>query len=202
LLERIRTVVPAGITIEELGPGLDSELTAGRLRAAPGYDRRRDGLTARRRRGDAHRIVASLLAVLALVGCAAAILLLAIAPTAARLQGKVASLDARLASTQDQLAALQRMTVHTASQGSRLTKGVRRLTHRVGGLSRTVHGLQGTSTLVAEQSGGLRACLTELQQELSGLTLTTRSVRGRVRSVGLSETAGLSPACGAAFSGG
>ena len=194
--------MPAGISIEELGSGLDSELTAGRLRPAPGYDRRRDGLTARRRRGDVHRIVASLLAVLALVGCVAAILLLAVAPTAARLQGNVASLDARLASTQDQLAALQRMTAHTASQGSRLTKGVRRLTRRVGGLSRTVHGLQGTSTLVAEQSGSLRACFTELQQELSGLTLTTRSERGRVRSIGLNETAGLSPACGAAFSGG
>jgi phage shock protein A len=142
------------------------------------------------------------LAVLALVGCVAAILLLAIAPTAARLQGDVASLDTRLASTQSQLTVLQSMAVHAASQGSRLTKGVRRLTHRIAGLSRTVHGLQGSSTIIREQSDGLRACFAELQQELSGLALRTRSVHGRVRSVGLSETAGLSAACGAAFSGG
>lgn len=194
--------MPAGITIEELRPGLDHELTAGRLGAARGYDRRRDGRTARRRRGDVHRIVASVLAVLALVGCVAAILLLAIAPTAERLQDDVRSLDARLASTQGQLAALQAMTAHTASQSSRLGNGVHRLTHRIAGLSRTVHGLQGSSALVREQSDGLRACFAQLQQELSGLSVTTRSVRGRVKSVGLTEAAGLSPACGAAFSGG
>jgi hypothetical protein len=159
-------------------------------------------LTGRRRPGDVHRIVACVLAVLALVGCVAAILLLAIAPTAERLQGDVASLGGRLSSTRSQLAALQAMTAHTAWQGSRLTKGVRRLTHRIAGLSRTVHGLQDNSMLVQEQSDGLRACFAQLQQELSGLTVTTRSVRGRVRSVGLSESAGLSPACRAAFSSG
>lgn len=199
-LERIRTVVPAGITTKELE--LESEIAAGRLRPTPGYDRRRGGLTARRRRGDVHRIVASVLAVLALVGCVAAVLLLAIAPTAARLQGNVASLDARLASTQSQLAALQTMTAHAASQSSRLSRGVRRLTHRIAGVSRTVHGLQASSMLLRQQSDGMRACFAELQHELNGLTVTTRWVRGRFRSVGLSQAGRLSPACTSVFSGG
>jgi septal ring factor EnvC (AmiA/AmiB activator) len=160
---------------------------------------RRGGLTARRRRGDAHRIVASVLAVLALVGCVVAILLLAIAPTAARLDGDIGSLNARLSSTQSQLAALQTMAARTAAQGSRLTRRVRVLDRRASGLSRTVHGLQAASTLSRNQSDGLRACFSELQRELTGLTLHTRTVRGKMRSVGLSESAGLSPACGGAF---
>jgi hypothetical protein len=171
--------VPAGITLEEFG--------------------RRGGLAARRRRGDVHRIVASVLAVLALVGSVVAILLLAIAPTAARLDGDIGSLNARLSATQSQLAALQTMAAHTAAQGSRLTRRVRLLNRHAAGLSRTVHGLQGASTLFRDQSDGLRACFSELQRELSGLTLHTRTVRGTVRSVGLSQSAGLSPACGAAF---
>jgi septal ring factor EnvC (AmiA/AmiB activator) len=194
--------VPAGITIEELRPGVDSELTATRLRPALGHDRGHVSLTGSRRPGEVHRIVACALAVLALVGCVTAILLLAIAPTAERLQGDVASLDGRLSATQSQLAALQAMTAHTTTQGSRLTRRVHGLTHRIAGLSRTVHGLQGSSTLVREQSDGLRACFAELQQELSGLAVTTRYVRGRVRSVGLTERAGVSRACSAAFSGG
>jgi septal ring factor EnvC (AmiA/AmiB activator) len=194
--------VPAGITIEELRPGLDSELTATRRRPAQGHDRGHDLLIGRRRPGEVHRILACVLAVLALVGCVVAILLLAVAPTAARLRGDVTALDGRLSSTQSQLAALQAMTAHTAMQGSHLTRRVHRVTQRIAGLSRTVHGLQGSSTLVREQSDGLRACFAELQQELSGLAVTTRSVRGRVRSVGLTERDGLSPACSAAFSRG
>jgi hypothetical protein len=195
-------VVPAGITLEELGPGLDGELIAGSLGPARAYGRRRDGLTARRRRSDVHRVVACVLAVLALVGCVVAILVLAIAPTAARLDGDIGSLNTRLASTQSQLTVLQTMAAHTAAQGSRLTRRVRQLTRHANGLSRTVHGLQGASTLAHEQSDGLRACFAELQQELGGLSLRTRSVHGTVSHVGLSESARPSPACSAAFAHG
>ncbi|MGZ4313708.1 MAG: hypothetical protein ACXVR1_16550 [Solirubrobacteraceae bacterium] len=192
----------AGITMKELGSGLDPELAAGPLRPARGYDRRHESLTARRRRGDVHRVVACVLAVLALVGCVTAILMLAIGPTAARLDGEISSLDARLSAAQSRLAALQATVAHTTARTSRLTRHVGLLSRHIAGLSRTVHGLQGASTLGRGQSDGLRACVAELQQELSGLTLRTRSVHGRVSSVGLSESAGLSPACGAAFSGG
>ncbi|HEY2319585.1 MAG TPA: hypothetical protein VGH67_14865 [Solirubrobacteraceae bacterium] len=190
------------MTTEELGSGLDRELVAGPVRPRWVQDPRRDALTARRRRGDVHRIVACALAVLALVGCVTAVLVLAIAPTEARLDADIASLNTRLTSTQSQLAALQTMAAHTASRGSRLTRRVRVLGHHVAGLSRTVHGLQGDSTLMREQADGLRACFGELQQELSGLTLQTRRVHGKLRSVGLSDAAGLSPACGAAFAHG
>jgi hypothetical protein len=42
-------------------------------------------------------------------------------------------------------------------------------------------------------------CFAQLQQELSGLTLKTRSVHGHVTNVGLSESMGPSAACGAMF---
>jgi hypothetical protein len=184
--------------VEDLSSVLEPELIT-----APGrpYDRRRDGLTARRRRGDAHKIVASILAVLALVGCVTAILVLAIEPTAARLRGDIGSLNTRLATTQSQLAALQKIAVHTATQGSRLTRRIGRLDRHMTGLGRTVHGLQGSSSLSRERTEGLRACFTDLQQELGGLTLRTRLVHGRLAGVGLSETMGPSAACGAMFSG-
>jgi hypothetical protein len=195
--------VPAGITVEELGSGLDGgldrRLAGGALPPPRAQDRRRDGLAARPRRGDVHRIVASVLAVLALVGTVVAILLLAIAPTAARLDGDIGSLNARLSSTESQLAALQSVTARAAAQESRLTRRIRLLNRHTAGLSRTVHGLRIASTLSRAQGDGLRACFSELQQELSGLTLHTLTVHGKVSGVGLSESARLSPACSSAF---
>jgi hypothetical protein len=196
LFERIRSGVPAEITFEDLGSALEPEVIPAPARA---YDRRRDGLTARRRRGDAHRIIASMLAVLALVGCVTAILVLAIEPTAARLEGDIGSLNTRLSDTQSQLNALQKVTIHQARQGSRLTRRVGLLDWHMRGLGRTVHGLQGSATATREQADGLRACFAALQRELSGLTLKTRSVHGHVTNVGLADTIGQSAACGAAF---
>ena len=190
--------MPAEITLEDLGSALEPELITPPPRP---YDRRRDGLTARRRHSDAHKIVASILAVLALVGCVTAILVLAIEPTADRLQGDIGSLNTRLSTTQSQLAALQKIAVHTARQGSRLTRRVGLLDRHMTGLGRTVHGLQGSSSLTREQTEGLRACFADLQQELGGLTLRTRSVHGRLAGVGLSEPMGPSAACSAMFSG-
>ena len=137
-----------------------------------------------------------MLAVLALVGIMMAILVLAIGPTAARLQDDIGSLSARLAATERRLTALQAMTVHAAARGSRLAKSVGPLRHRLGGLQRTVHGLQGSSTLARDQTAGMSACFAALQQELGGLMLRTRTVHGHVTDVGLSHTVGQSAACG------
>jgi hypothetical protein len=182
--------------LEDLGSALEPELAAPPSRT---YDRRRDGLTARRRRVDAHRIIGSILAVLALVGCVTAILMLAIGPTEARLQGDIGSLNTRLATTQSQLAALQKVAINAARRGSRLSRRIGLLDRHMTGLGRTVHGLQGSTTATREQVVGLRACFAALQQELSGLTLKTRSVHGHVTDVGLADTMGQSAACGAAF---
>jgi hypothetical protein len=159
-------------------------------------------LTSRRRRGDTHRVVASILAVLALVGCVMAILMLAIEPTASRMQGNIASLSERLGAAESQLATLQKMTVRNARQGSRLTGRVGLLNRHMTGLGRTLHGLQGSSNATREETDGLRACFGALQQELGGLTLRTRSVHGHVTNVGLSDTVGAPAVCGAVFSGG
>lgn len=159
-------------------------------------------LTSRRRRGDAHRIVASALAVLAIVGCVTAVLILAIQPTASRMQDDIASLTERLSATESQLSALRQLTVHTARQGSRLTRRLGLLDRHMTGLGRTVHGLQGGSNTIRAEADGLRACFGALQQELSGLTLSTRSAHGHVTNVGLSDSAGPAPGCGAVFSRG
>jgi septal ring factor EnvC (AmiA/AmiB activator) len=189
--------------LDGLGSGIDAELAAAGARL-PGT-RAGDSayrLTSRRRRGDVHRVVASTLAVLALVGCVMAILLLAIQPTASSMQNDIASLTEQLGATESQLAALQKMMVHTARQGSRLTRNVGVLSRHMTGLGRTVHGLQGSSNATRDETDGLRACFETLQQELGGLTLKTRSVRGRVTSVGLSDAVGAPPSCGAVFSHG
>ncbi len=195
--------MPAEITLDGFGSGLEPGVASAGTRL-PGTRTGDDAyrLTSRRRRSDAHRIVASILAVLALVGCVLAILLLAIEPTASRMQGNIASLSERLDVTESQLAALQTMTVRTARQGSRLTRSVGLLSRHMTGLGRTIHGLQGSSNATRDEADGLRACFGALQQELSGLTLRTRSVRGRVTNVGLSESVGAPPGCGAVFSGG
>jgi hypothetical protein len=186
-----------------LRSGMEPELVSagGRLpdtRAGDGGYR----LSSRRRRGDAHRIVASILAIMALVGCVMSILLLAIAPTATRMQGDIASLTGRLQDTKSQLAAVQKLTVHAARQGSRLSRSIGLVNRHMTGLQRTIHGLQRSSSATREETDGLRACFTALQQELGGLTLKTRSVHGHVTNVGLSDTVGAPGACGAAVSGG
>ncbi len=194
--------MPAEITLEGFGSGLESGVASAgtRLpttRAADGGYR----LTSRRRRSDAHRIVASILAVLALVGCVMAILVLAIEPTASRMQGKIASLSERLGATESQLAALQKMAVRSARQGSRLTGSIGLLSRHMTGLGRTVRGLQGSTNATRQETDGLRACFGALQQELGGLTLRTRSVHGHVTNVGLSDTVGAPTACGPVVSG-
>lgn len=192
--------MPAQITLDEL-PGLGGELSSAGARL-PGMRAGDRGYTARRRRSDAHRIVASMLAVLALLGCVTAILLLAIAPTASRMQNDISSLTSRLDSADSQLTALQTGAVHTARQGSRLTKKIRVLDRHMTGLGRTIHGLQGSSSATREDTDALRACFAALQAELGGLALRTQSVRGRVTNVGLTETASAPASCGAALSSG
>jgi hypothetical protein len=146
--------------------------------------------------------VASALAVLAIVGCVTAVLILAIQPMASRMQDDIASLTERLGATESQLSALRQMTAHTARQGSRLTQRLGLLDRHLTGLGRTVDGLQSGSNSVREEADGLRTCFGALQQELSGLTLNTRSAHGHVTDVGLSDTAGPAPACGGVFSRG
>ena len=195
--------MPAEITLDGLGSALDAELRSAGTRL-PGT-RTGDGayrLTSRRRRGDAHRVVASTLGVLAIVGCVMAVIILAIQPTASRMQNDIASLTERLGAAESQLAAIQRLTAHTAREGSRLSRSVGLLDRHLTGLGRTVGGLQGATSSTRNETDGLRACFSALQQELGGLTLKTRSVHGRVTNVGLSETVGAPSACGAVFSGG
>jgi hypothetical protein len=108
-------------------------------------------------------------------------------------------LSSRLEATESQAAALQKVVAHSARQGSHLTRSLGLLSRHMDGLQRTVHGLQGSSTRTREQTNGLRVCFAQLQQELSGLTLKTRSVHGHVTNVGLSESMGPSVACGAMF---
>jgi hypothetical protein len=191
------------MTLDGLGSGIDAELASAGTRL-PGT-RAGDGayrLTSRRRRGDAHRVFAATLGVLAIVVCVMAVLILAIQPTASRMQNDIASLTERLSATESQLAAVHRLTAHTAAQGSRLSRSVGLLDRHVFGLGRTLRGLQGASSATRDETDGLRACFGALQQQLSGLTLRTRSVHGHVTNVGLSEAVGAPSACGAAFSGG
>jgi hypothetical protein len=191
------------MTLDGFGSTLEPELAAAPVRLPAA--RAGDGsyrLTSRRRRGDAHRVAASVLAVLAIVGCVTAVLILAVEPTAARLQGQIGTLDGRLQAAESQLAAVQKAAVHAASQGSHLTKAMGLLSRHMTGLDRTVHGLQGSAAADREASDGLRACFAGLQQELSGLTLRSRSVHGHLTNVGLSESVGPSGACGTAFAGG
>ncbi|MFZ1993789.1 MAG: hypothetical protein WAU75_06745 [Solirubrobacteraceae bacterium] len=195
--------MPAEITLDGLRSGLEPEIAAAARR--PSGTRAGDRgqrLSARRRRGDAHRIVASILAVLALMGCGMAILMLAIEPAASRMQGDIASLRTRLGATASQLSALQTTTMHAARQESRLTQSIGLLSRHMNGLQRTIHGLQGRSTAAGDVTDGLRACIAALQQELGGLTLRTRSVHGHVTTVGLSDTGGAAGACGAVVNGG
>lgn len=200
--------MPAEITLDGFNPdssvrstvgsGIEAELASAGARL-PGT-RAGDGayrLTPRRRRGDAHRILAATLAVLAIVGCVTAVLILAIQPTATRMQNDIASLTERLGATESQLAALQKQTVHAARQGSRLTRSVGFLDRHVAGLGRTVRGLQGSSSATREEADGLRACLGALQSELGGLTVKTRSVRGHVTSVGLRQSVAAPAGCSA-----
>jgi hypothetical protein len=203
LRERIRRGVPAQITLNEVGAGLEAELasTGARLAGTRAGDSAYR-LTSRRRRSDAHRVFASVLAVLAIVGCVTAVLLLAIAPTATRMQNDISALSSRLYTADSQLAALHKTAVHTARQGSRLTRSVSILSRHMHGLGRTIHGLQGSTAATREATDGLRACFATLQAELSGLTLKTRSVHGHVTDVGLTDTAGVPAACGAVFSHG
>lgn len=171
----------------------------GRRRTAPNRPGRRP--PARRRRSDRRAIVASVLAVLALVGCVMAILMLATQPTAARLQREIGALNRRLAADQSQLATLRAAVVHTAARDDVVDGQVSHVARRLAGLQRTVHGLQSAGTAAQQQAIGLRDCVPQLQQELSGLALQTRSVGGRVTSVGLRDPVVLSAPCQTLFSG-
>ncbi len=194
--------MPAEMTLEGFGSGIEAELASASARL-PGTRAGDEGyrLRSRRRRGDAHRVVASTLAVLAIVGTVMAVLILAVEPTATRMQNDIASLTERLGATESQLATLQKTTLHTAREGARLTKSIGLLDRHTTGLGRTVRGLQGATNATREQTDGLRACFSALQQELGGLTLKTRSFHGHVTNVGLSETVGPPASCGAVFGG-
>jgi hypothetical protein len=164
-------------------------------------DRRPHSATGRRRRADLRAVVASILGVLALVGCVIAILMLATEPTAAKLEAEIGSLNSRLGKAQSQLVRLQGRQRRAASQRSDLTKVVHDVDRHLTGLQRTVHGLQSSVNLGQEAQAGLRACVPQLQQELTGLILNTHSVSGRVTRVALSDPPVLSSACQALFSG-
>lgn len=189
---------------------MGAEITHERQRSGPARDRaplplpphRPRAAGARRGPGaDLRAVVASILAVLALVGCVAAILMLATQPTAARLEREIGELTRRLGAAHTQLVALQAVVGHARSQDAGLSRDTKRLDGRLTGLQRTVHGLQSSTSLTQEQAIGLRDCVPQLQQELAGLSVRTRSVNGHLTSVGLHDPAFLSPPCQALFSG-
>ncbi len=195
--------MPAEITLDGLGSALDPEPRTGAARVAG--TRASDSayrLTSRRRRSDAHRVVASVLAILAIVGCVTAVLILAIVPTAARLQNQIGSLNTRLQAADTQLAAVQSSARRATGHEARLTRTVGLLSRHMHGLERTVGGLQGSATASRQATDGLHACFAGLQEQLSGLTLRTRSVRGDVTDVGLTDGVGPAGACGAVFASG
>ena len=68
---------------------MDAKITPDKVRAARRPDRSVHRRRARRRRDQRPAILASILAVLALVGCVMAILMLATQPTAARLEREI-----------------------------------------------------------------------------------------------------------------
>jgi hypothetical protein len=177
----------------------DPRLERRRAAAAPGRSRAEH--VSRRRRGERRAIVASVLAVLALVGCVMAILMLATQPTAARLEDEIGALTRRLAADQGQLATLQAAEHGTSAHGTALSRELSHIAGRLTGLQRTVHGLQSVSTAAVDQAIGLRDCVPQLQRELTGLALQTRSVGGRVTSVGLRNPILLSAPCQALLSG-
>lgn len=183
------------------GPGPELVFKPLRLTDQSRRRSRRPRTRGARTGGNQHAVVASILAVLALVGCVVAILMLATEPTAARLEREVASLNHRLNAATGQLTALEATATTLISQRSRLDTGLRRIGTQLTGVRRTVHGLQSATTLTQEQATGVRVCAAQIQQELAGVTLKTRTVNGHVASAGLSEPALLSPACAALFSG-
>lgn len=149
----------------------------------------------RRPTGPIRTVAASVLAVLALVGCVTAILLLAIEPRAARLEGQVAGLSSRLAASRSELGVLERRVDGTDRRGSQVAHDVGRLSQRVRGLQRTVSGLQNGAQLTREQAVGLSLCVAGLRQSLAGLSVQSRSVAGRLTGVGLSDPAPARSAC-------
>lgn len=174
---------------------------SGRHGLAPVPDPRPHAVTGRRRRADLRAVVASILGVLALVGCVMAILMLATEPTAAKLESEIGSLTTRLGTAQSQLVTLQAQASRSAAQRSNVTREMNGLKSHLVGLQRTVHGLQSSTTLWQEQQAGLRACVPQLQQELVGLSLKTSSVHGHVTRVGLSDPPLLSAGCQSLLSG-
>lgn len=118
-----------------------------------------------------------------------------------RLEHEVGALNRQLGRTHGQLTALQTTVAQSTAHGAGLTRNVRRLDRHVFGLQRTVHGLQASSTITHEETLGLRDCVPQLQNELAGLTVRTRSARGRVTGVGLSDADLVSPACETVLSG-
>ncbi len=173
----------------------------GRRPAAAQSDRRSDQRRRRRRQSSRPAIVASVLAVLALVGCVMAILMLATQPTATRLEREIGSLSRRLSADQSQLATLRAAVDRTGAGSSALHRQLGHIAGRLAGLQRTVHGIQAVTAVSQQQAIGLRDCVPELQQELTGLALQTRSVGGRVTSVGLRNPLLLSAPCQSLFSG-
>jgi len=105
----------------------------GRRRGAGPPSRPRPRPASRRRRGDRRAIVASVLAVLALVGCVMAILMLATQPTAARLEHEIGALNRRLAADEIRLATLRATVVRTGARGSVLSRQLNHVAHRLTG---------------------------------------------------------------------
>lgn len=198
------------MTTETLRPGRPARPAArrrvprtGAQRAGPASGDRswRQTIPRRRRGRDIRPVMASILAVLAIVGAVTAVLILTAQSTTATLEGEIGALNGRVDAARREVAALQAGAARLTSQNVSAQTEVHRLGRGIAALRRTVAGLQSTGGIAQEQANAVRACVPQLQQELARLSLSTQSVKGRLTGVVLADSARLTPACRVVLSG-
>jgi len=134
------------------------------------------------------RVLAGVIAALALVACGLAIWAIASQPSTSGLRQQIASLSAHLQGTRKQLSALDASVTHGPARSnllvlqtavSQLKTSVGRLQGSVGHLNASTNALGGSIAGLQRTVGSLKAstttllnCVPELQQELNGLTVT------------------------------
>lgn len=159
-----------------------------------------DTLAPERRGREIRTVLASMLGVLAIVGAVIAVLILTAQSTTATLEGEIGALSGQVDAARHEVTALQAGSARLTSQNASARTQARRLSDRIAALRRTVTGLQSSAGIAQERANAVRACVPQIQLELAGLALRTRSVKGRLTAVALIDAARLTPACRAVLS--
>jgi hypothetical protein len=136
------------------------------------------------------QILLPFIALIALGAGAVGAIALTSQPKTAALRHEVSALRTELSGVQQQLSALEA----AAASGTQ----VKKLSHSVAGLKRTVGGLAGSATPLQVKVDALLTCLPQLQGELSAVT----AGRGHERQAAAAGVAGLSPGCAAVLGAG